>query len=355
VRTAHLRQDCVVAKTDRILVTGASGFIGSKVVEILLEYGFSNLRCFVRPSSRLHRLNDVLRRFSAERRVELITGDLLSPDDCAAATAGTAVVYHLAAGFDKSFAAAFMNSALATRNLMDAFLERGKPTRFVNVSSFAVYSNLTLTRGAVLDETCPLEDAPQERHDAYAFGKLEQEALVREYGRTRGLPFVILRPGTVFGPGKKDLTGRIGIDTFGFFIHVGGSNRLPLTFVDNCAEAIVLAGVVPNVNGEIFNVVDDERLSSRQFLKAYKRRVKPFFSVRMPYVMAYGFCRLWEEYSRRSQGQLPPVFNRRRCAAEWKGNRFSNQKIRQALGWTPRIGMKDAMASFLAQFEPRAR
>jgi nucleoside-diphosphate-sugar epimerase len=75
-----------------------------------------------------------------------------------------------------------MNSALAIRNLMDAFLRYGQPKRFVHVSSFAVYSNLHLKRGALLDETCPLEDAPQERYDAYGFGKLKQEELVKAYG-----------------------------------------------------------------------------------------------------------------------------------------------------------------------------
>jgi len=339
-----------VSSNDRILITGSNGFIGAKVVEILLEYGFRNLCCFVRPSSRLDRLKTVVRRFSAESTVDLVSGDLLSREDCARAAQSAAVVFHLAAGFDKSFAGAFMNSALATRNLMDAFLERGVPYRFVNVSSFAVYSNLAMKRGAPLDENSPLETAPQERYDAYAFGKLKQEELVKEYGRSRGLRYVILRPGTVFGPGKKELTGRIGIDTFGFFIHIGGSNQLPLTFVDNCAEAVVLAGLVPDVDGEIFNVVDDERRTSTQFLRAYKRRMKGFGSVRLPYIAAYWLCRLWEAYSRRSQGQLPPAFNRRRCAAEWKGNRFSNQKLHQKLGWRPRIGMDQAMELFLAQF-----
>ena len=93
----------------------------------------------------------------AAKNVELVTGDLLSRDDCRKATEGVSIIYHLAAGMEKSFAGAFMNSALATRNLMDAFLQYGQPKRFVNVSSFAVYSNLSLKRGALLDETCPLE------------------------------------------------------------------------------------------------------------------------------------------------------------------------------------------------------
>lgn len=334
----------------RMLVTGSNGFIGSRVVENLLARGFRNLRCFVRPSSRLDRLRSVIAAAGAEQTVEIVAGDLVSREDCLRAAEGVAIVYHLAAGIDKSFAGAFMGSALATRNLMDAFLERGRPGRFVNVSSFAVYSNRALRRGAPLDETCPLEDSHQERNDAYGFGKLKQEQLVREYGEKRGLKYVILRPGTVFGPGKPSLTGRIGIDTFGFFIHIGGSNHLPLTFVDNCADAIVLAGLVPGVDGEIFNVVDDEVLSSRQFLRAYKRRVGWFPSLPMPYFLAYGLSRLWEGYSRRSKGQLPPVFNRRRCAAEWKGNRFPNSKLHERLGWTPKIGNKEAMQRFLEQF-----
>jgi nucleoside-diphosphate-sugar epimerase len=207
-----------------------------------------------------------------------------------------------------------------------------------------------LKRGALLDENCPLEDASQERFDAYGFGKLKQEELVTEYGKRQGLPFVILRPGYVFGPGKAELSGRVGIDTFGFFVQVSGSNLLPLTFVDNCAEAIVPAGLKPDVDGEIFNIVDDELLTNDEFLQRYKR-AKPFHSVRIPYSLAYAMCFLWERYAKWSKNQLPPAFNRRRCAAEWKGNRYSNQKLKNRLGWTPRVPMKEAMEAFLAQFD----
>jgi nucleoside-diphosphate-sugar epimerase len=345
-----MAKDYIISPTDRVLVTGANGFIGAKVVEALLRHGLVNLRCFVRPSSQLVRLEKVLGAFPAGKNAEIVCGDLRSREDCQVAAKGVSVIFHLAAGFEKLFAGTFMNSALATRNLMDAFLELGQPRRFVNVSSFAVYSNVTLERGALLDETCPLETDSQARFDAYGFGKLKQEELVREYGSKRGLPYVILRPGAVFGPGKKDLSGRVGINTFGFFIHLGGTNQLPLTYVDNCAEAIVLAGLVPGVDGEVFNVVDDELLTSREFLAA-RKSAAPFFSLWVPYRLTYWFCALWEDYSKRSQGQLPPVFNRRRCQAEWKGNHYTNAKIQQRLGWRPRIGMKQAMASFLSQYK----
>jgi nucleoside-diphosphate-sugar epimerase len=342
---------CIAPRDDRILVTGSNGFIGAKVVETLLDHGFVNLRCFVRPSSQLDRLENALGRFGGGKNVELITGDLLSRDDCRKAAEGVSIIYHLAAGMEKSFAGAFMNSALTSRNLMDGFLRYGQPKRFVNVSSFAVYSTLSLKRGDLLDESCPLEDAPQERFDAYGFGKLKQEELVEEYGRKYELPYVIVRPGYVFGPGKRELSGRVGIGTFGFFIQVNGSHSLPLAFVDNCAEAIVLAGLKANVDGEIFNVVDDELLTGRQFLKAYKKKVKSFRSIRIPYFAGYGLCSLWEKYSKWSKGQLPPVFNHRRCSAEWKGNCYSNRKLHELLGWRPRVPMKQAMKAFLGQFE----
>src|SRR5258708_106749 len=143
-----MNRNYMASPNDCILVTGSNGFIGSKVVQEFLEYGFANLRCLVRPSSKLDRLKKLLDEVHARQNVEFVIGDLLSQDDCKKATAGVSIIYHLAAGMEKSFAGAFMNSALGTRNLMDAFLERGEPKRFVNVSSFAVYSNLSLRRGA---------------------------------------------------------------------------------------------------------------------------------------------------------------------------------------------------------------
>ncbi len=132
---------------------------------------------------------------------------------------------------------------------------------------------------------------------------------------------------------------------------MSGAQSLPLTFVDNCAEAIVLAGLKTGIDGEVFNVVDDELLTGRQFLKAYKKKAKSFVSIRVPYIVGYTMCLLWERYSKWSRNQLPPAFNRRRCSAEWKGNRYSNQKLKERLDWKPRVPMDRAIEAFLSQFE----
>jgi nucleoside-diphosphate-sugar epimerase len=331
----------IINPDDPILITGSNGFIGSRLVDTLLRLGFSNLRCFVRPSSNLTALNAILAT-APGARVEVMRGNLLSREDCAKAASDIRVIFHLAAGIEKTFAGSFMNSVVTTRNLLDAAVASGSLQRFVNVSSFAVYSNWNIGGGGLLDETCELESRPVERAEAYTFGKLKQDHLVVEYAEKYNIPYVILRPGVVYGPGARQITARVGIDTFGVFFHLGGSNQIPLTYVDNCAEAILLAGLKPGVDGEVFNVVDDDRPSSRQFLKMYKRHGKRFRSIYIPYWLFYTLCWLWENYSRWSEGQLPPSFNRRRCATYWRGNRYSNQKLKDRVGWRPSVPFSEA-------------
>jgi len=326
---------------DPILVTGAGGFIGSRVVRRLLELGFRDVRCFARPSSKVSNL-ETIARGSSGARVTIVRGNLQSRADCANAVKDVAVVYHLAAGAgEKSFPDAFMNSVVTTRNLMDATLEEGCLKRFVNVSSFTVYTNNH--RGKKLDEAASVETRPELRGDAYCFAKVKQDEIVQDYGRTRGIPYVIVRPGYVFGPGKKNISGRVGIDTFGIFLHLGGSNPIPFTYVDNCADAIVLAGLRPGVDGEVFNVVDDDLPSSRRFLRLYKKNVRRFKSLYVPHFLSYSLCYLWERYSNWSQGQLPPVFNRREWHSAWKKTRYSNENLKTRLGWAPRVSMEQGL------------
>ena len=98
----------------------------------------------------------------------------------------------------------------------------------------------------------------------------------------------------------------------------------------------------------MFNVVDDDLPSSREFLRQYKRSVKRFRSIYVPQSMSYALCRGWERYSRWSEGQLPPVFNRRRWNSEWKKTQYSNEKLKARLGWTPQVSMQDGLNRYFA-------
>ena len=342
-----MTKNMLISVDDPILVTGAAGFIGPRVVGCLLERGFNKIRCFVRTASDLTRLEGVIDQYGGRGRAEISPGNLLSREDCSKLTRGISLIYHLAAGRgQKSFAEAFLNSVVTTRNLLDATLEHSCLRRFVNVSSFVVYTNRNKPHGRLLDESCPLERHPESRYEAYCYAKVKQDEMVNEYGRKHMLPYVHVRPGTVYGPWQAAIPGRVGTDTFGVFIHMGGPNPLPLAYVDNCAEAIVLAGLKSGIDGETFNVVDDDLPSSRRFLRLYKRNVKRFRSIYLPHFLAYTFCVIWEKYSAWSKGQLPARYTRREWAAYWKKTRYSNRKIKEMVSWSPRVSMEEGLSRY---------
>jgi nucleoside-diphosphate-sugar epimerase len=334
----------IVRPSDRILITGAAGFIGRSVVNALLDSGFYNLRCLTRPFSKLDGLNKIIRAYTDGAQVEIMTGNLLSAEDCSTAVEGIAVIFHLAAGRgEKSFPDAFLNSVVTTRNLLDACVSQGNLRRFVNMSSFAVYRNSGNPNGRLLDESAPIEEHPELRGNAYCFAKTEQDKLVMDYGERFGIPYVIIRPGWVYGPGNPGIHSRVGIGTFGRFLHLGGANIMPLTYVDNCAEATVLAGLTKGVDGEVFNVVDDDLPTSRKFLRLYKRNVKAFKSIYLPHILTYYLCFFWEWYSKWSEGQLPSAYNRKAWHASWKSTRYSNSKLKYRVGWQPSIPTSEGL------------
>jgi len=342
-----ISKEVTFAAETPVLVTGAAGFIGAKVVESLLAHGLRNIRCLVRPSGNAAKLEKLQSDLEGKAHLEIVRGNLLSNEDCIAMTKDVAIVYHLAAGTgEKSYPDAFMNSVVTTRNLLEGCLRHRSLKRFVSISSFAVYSNRNKRVKNLLDETSPVEERPVVRGEAYCYAKLKQDELIIDYGKKHGIPYVLLRPGVVYGPGKIAISGRVGRDPFGIFLHFGGSNKIPFTYVDNCADAIVLAGIVEGVDGEVFNIVDDDLPSSRSFLRAYKKKAKRFRSVYVPHALSYLLCYLWEKYSAWSHGQLPPVFNRPTWHANWKSTLYSNQKLKSRLGWQQKVPTGEGMNRF---------
>jgi nucleoside-diphosphate-sugar epimerase len=330
----------------KILVTGAGGFLGAHVIERLLAHGYTDIRCFLRERGKAERLKQLADLYPAAH-LEMCYGNLRSKSDCAHAVADVSLVFHLAAGLKGSAAELFADSVVVSRTLLDALETRDnipmQHTRVVLISSFGVYGVVPLGRGARVDEQTSLEQHPQLR-DTYSHSKLRQEQLFWEYQRKLGFELVVLRPGVIYGPGGGAFSNRVGLQVGSLFFHLGGSNLLPLSYVVNCAEAIVVAGTHSDAAGQVYNVHDNELPTAAQYLRAYKRNVKRIRSIRLPYFVTRMLASSLEAYHRRSQGQLPAIITRYKAAAAWGGNTFSNAKLR-ALGWQQLIPTSEAMAA----------
>lgn len=329
----------------KVLVTGAAGFLGANVVERLLAHGYTDIRCHLRDQVKTARLQ----AFAAsipDAQVEFVYGNLRSPAVCAQAVAGVSLVIHLVAGMKGAAADLFADSVVGSRVLLNALEARTdislQQTRVVLVSSFGVYGVAALPRGARVDESTPLEPHPELR-DTYSHSKLRQEQLFWEYQQKDGFELVVLRPGVIYGPGGGAFSNRVGLQIGPVYFHLGGNNPLPLSYVVNCAEAIVVAAGHPAAAGQVYNVHDDQLPTAARYLREYTRQVKKIRSLRVPYFVTQLGTRMLERYHRRSLGQLPGILTRYKVAAAWGGNTFSNAKL-HSLGWQQLISTSDAMA-----------
>jgi nucleoside-diphosphate-sugar epimerase/peptidoglycan/xylan/chitin deacetylase (PgdA/CDA1 family) len=330
----------------KILVTGAAGFLGTALIERLLVHGHTDIRCNVRRQSDISKLEALSARH-ANTRLEFCVGDLKYRDDAARAVNDVQLIFHLAAGKKGTAADLFLDSVVASRNLLDAVADR-KPMRIVLVSSFGVYGVACLGRGARVDEHTEFEPHPEWR-DHYSYSKLRQEQLFWEYQQRNGFELVILRPGVIYGPRGGHFSNRVGLTIGKWQLHFGGSNLLPLSYVDNCAEAVVVAGMHPLAGGQVYNVHDSDLPTCREYLRAYKKQVTKIRSISVPYFSVQLFSSLIAKYHRYSKGQLPAILTPYKAASLWGGNRFDNSKL-LSTGWKQLVPTAEGLQKSFTAF-----
>ncbi len=237
----------------RVLITGASGFIGCRLAEAIAGQKLCDVRAMVRKPANAARI--------ARLGVEMIQVDLRDREQLQSAVENCDAIVHCAVGTDYWSQRAVAETTIGgTRNLLDAALKAGVK-RFVHISSIAVHdSRLT----GLLDESCPTN--PPKR-DHYGRTKLEAERLVQR-AAANGLPAVILRPGCVYGPyGTTFITRPLDALQAGKLI-LSGSAETPANtvFVDNLVEAILLAWEHAEQNaGEVFTISDGDQATWGEF------------------------------------------------------------------------------------------
>ena len=142
------------------------------------------------------------------------------------------------------------------------------------------------------------------------------------------------------GCGSGRILNTIAVHRPGLSLH--GCDIRPLRYEPTAVGSLEAVIAPP------YDVIDDDLPTGREFMAEYKKRVGPLAYVSVPYRAFYAFCYLWERHCRWSEGQFPLAFNRRRCSAYWKGNRYSNQKLKKLTGWRPRVSFEAAAPDYFA-------
>ncbi len=305
----------------RVLVTGATGFLGSHLVRALRSRG-ADVAVLVRSRKRL--------TFDIEQSAAVFEGDLADRRAIDRAMAGARIVFHCAAvttnkvGWDQHYE----GTVAATANLAEAAAAAGVD-RFVHVSSVAVYGFDKSHDGRAIDESTPL-DTVDDPWSPYARAKVEAEHVVRRIERELGLPVAIIRPGILYGPGRplKPGLARMG----NWWLSIGsGRNALPFTFVGNAVDAMVRVASSPEAAGEAFNIVDEPQAGVVDLLSRADpetpRHIVPF-----PTGVAEALARLDERrVARRAGGR--PLLSEAAVRGRTRDIRYDTTKAKQLLGW----------------------
>src|SRR5581483_1776162 len=297
-----------------VVVTGANGFIGRALVRRLVDGGH-DVRALVRSE-----------HSPAVAGVEIVRADLRWPASLPDAVDGADAVVHLAASVAGGEAEQFASTVGGTENLLAAMATAGVK-RLVLASSFTVYD--WGAADGVLDERSPLAADPVAR-GGYTVAKLWQERVARRASDAGQVALTVLRPGVVWGPGNEyppGITAHVGRAHVLF----GTGTRLPLTYVDNCADAFAFVLERPQSEGETYNVVDDDGVPVWRFVGEYLQRTDDDgFRVPVPYGAGLAAARAATAVNRRVFGGkalVPSLLHESRFVARYRPLRFTNARL----------------------------
>ena len=315
----------------RILVTGANGFLGTALVKRLRAELGEPLRLLVRRPAANPPPDDL----------QLVYGDLGNPAVVDRAMQGIETVFHVGASTKGGPFEFSSGTVWGTRNVIDA-CERHAVRRLVYVSSMSVLQHAGHEPGVPVNESSPYEPFPQQR-GLYTQTKLEAEKMVLEAAAAQRIHAVVRRPGQIYGPGAEKIppSGTIGIA--GRWLAVGsGNHHVPLVYIDNVVDALMLAATTDLPNGSIFQLVDPEGLMQREYVDYVRRSGRP---VRAWYVPAWflklaGFgAELLGKALKRSVPITP--YRVRSITPLWPCDCTAAHTI---LGWQPRVSIQEGMA-----------
>ena len=321
---------CGGAAVIEILATGATGFVGPHLIQALRARGYS-VRVLALPTEDTTPLEQL--------HVSVYRGDVCRPETLVEPMRGVDTVYHLAAihGLWRPKRQYYAVNVVGTENLCKAALAAGV-RRFIHVSSWSVYG---MALGQPVREDFPLRPIP----DWYAVTKAEADELVQSYIARNHLPAVIVRPGTMFGPGDQVNFGRMA-DRLrdGKAIIIGsGRNALPFVYVTDVVDGMLLAADQDRAIGGVFNLSTDQPLTQEELWYAIAQEIgaRPP-RLHVPYHALHALAFVAERWLT-SGPQHQPLITRLGVKLFGTDNRHSIDKARRELGYAPQVGIREGI------------
>lgn len=326
-----------------VLVTGATGFVGSHLVDLLVERG-ERVRILARPGEEVTRL--------AQVGVETHRGDLTDRASLEAAVDGVDRVLHCAArmgpwGPEAEYE---LVNVRGPKILAEAAMAAGV-RRFVHVSSIDVHG---LAVGDRVDEMAPYGI----ERDPYCRSKIAGESALQHLIKERGAPVTIVRPGLIYGPRDTNSFGRFArLVEQGKMVIIGsGNNHLPLIYVRDVAQGILLASEADQAIGKAYLLVNDEPVTQRDYFNAIARELGvPPPSWHIPYRLALALGATVEMVGHLTRMKQPPPlmrFGLQQMAGE---NRFVISRARRELGFSPQVNLADGVRQGIAWYRATRR
>ena len=309
---------------ERVLVTGANGYLGLQVVKTLVANGYY-VRALVRPTSSAGHLQQL--------DVEVFLGDVRRLDDVSAAADGMQVIIHLAAGMRGSQEIMVDTCVRGTQNVAEAAsLQRVQ--RVIYMSSFSVYDFVKLHDGEEITETSPLEERP-ERKGAYSLGKRRAEDVALSHLSDAATPWTILRPSLIVSKGR-DLFAPVGAKVGNTLVCLCRPSKcLLLVHVEDVAAAVLQLLQNNKTQGQVYTLSHQNPITVREYVDACIRR-SGYQDIRVVYV-PYFLARFggWMTALAQKLIHLGPNVNRRRLLTLYRDVRVKSALLQQHTGWQP--------------------
>jgi len=313
-----------IRQRDRVLVTGASGYLGRQVVAALMQNGYF-VRALVRPTSSIRKLENL--------GPEIFFGDIRSLDDVSAAAEGMNIVVHLAAGIQGSPEFVVDSCVKGTQNIADA-AKLQSIRRVIYMSSFSIYDYARMRNGEEVTEESPLEADAQSRGE-YSLGKRQAEEIALSHRDGEGARWTILRPSLLVGRGR-DIFNPVGPKMGSTLVSMSRRRKLlALIHVDDVAEAVLQVIASPQTAGRVYTLSHPEKITVRDYVNKYIRRGehKDLRTVYVPYfVMA---CTALAARVVKKITGFGPSLNRRRLLSLYRSLSANSSRLLADTGWQP--------------------